>query len=292
MTLADPRTLYASPPFDNQESIAMPGASEKMNPAPDHGESGYAGSGKLKGLVALVTGGDSGIGRAVCIAYAKEGADVVVAGFSNAEDGEKTKTLCEAAGVRASYEQADVRDPAACRDLIDRVVKSHGGLDVLVNNAAYQETRATLDEMEDELFDRVMKTNVYGPFYLSKAALPHLKPGASIITTTSIQGYDPMAELLPYATTKAAMNAMTKALAKLAIKSGVRVNAVAPGPVWTPFIPGSMPLEQVEKFGSSTLFERPAQPVELAPLYVWLASHEASYVTGEVYGATGGMSPV
>jgi len=290
--LADPRTLYATPPFDDQKAIGMPGAAEKMNPAPDHGERGYVGSGKLKGRVALVTGGDSGIGRAVCIAYAKEGANVVVAGFSNPEDGEKTRALCESAGVKASYEQADVQDPAACRDLIDRVIGSLGGLDVLVNNAAYQETRETLDEMEDELFDRIMKTNVYGPFYLSKAALPHLKPGASIITTTSIQGYDPSAALLPYATTKAAMNGMTKALAKLAIKSGVRVNAVAPGPVWTPFIPGSMPLEQVRQFGSSTLFERPAQPIELAPLYVWLASPEASYVTGEVYGATGGKSPV
>ena len=263
-----------------------------MDPTPDHGESGYVGGGKLKGMVALVTGGDSGIGRAVCIAYAKEGATVVVAGYSNPEDGEATRALCEAAGVKAAYERADVRDAAACRDLIERVVKSHGRLDVLVNNAAYQETRETLDEMEDELFDRIMKTNVYGPFYLSKAALPHLKPGASIITTTSIQGTDPSAELLPYATTKAAMNGMTKALAKLAIKQGVRVNAVAPGPVWTPFIPGSMPADQVKQFGSSTLFERPAQPVELAPLYVWLASPEASYVTGEVYGATGGLTPV
>ena len=291
-TLVDPRSKHAQPPFKDQGTAEMPAPTSAMDPAPDHGESRYVGSGKLKGMVAIVTGGDSGIGRAVCIAYAKEGADVVVAGHSNPEDGESTASICEAAGVKAKYMQADLREAAQCRKLIEDTVAAFGRLDVLVNNAAYQETRETLDDMDDELFDRVLKTNLYGPFWLSKAALPHMKPGGSIINTTSIQGYDPSAMLLPYATTKAALNGMTKALAKLAIEHGVRVNAVAPGPVWTPFIPGSMPADKVKTFGSSTLFGRPAQPVELAPPYVWLASPEASYVTGEIYGVTGGMAQV
>ncbi len=287
----DPRHAYAQPPYPNQKPFEMPGSTEKMDPKPDHGESSYVGHDKLAGRIALVTGGDSGIGRAVCLAYAREGATVVVNYLSEDQDARATVELCKTAGVEATAIKADLREESECQRLVKEVVDAHGRIDILVNNAAYQEIRETLDEMESALFDRIMKTNVYGPFYLTKAAAPHMKPGASIVNTVSIQGYNPTDVLLPYATTKSALTGMTKALAKLLIKDGIRVNAVAPGPVWTPFIPGSMPADKIENFGSSTEFGRPAQPVELAPLYVWLASAEASYVTAEVYGATGGKSP-
>ncbi len=290
--LPDPRTAYAVPPFKNQKPIEMPGRTDQMNPAPDHGEDSYIGSGRLAGLNAIVTGGDSGIGRAVAIAYAKEGANVVVSYLSESGDAAETVRHVEAAGGKALAVGGDLREEAACDRLIEQSVAKLGGIDILVNNAAYQETRDTIEEMSTELFDRIFKTNVYAPFWLSRAAMKHLPTGGSIINTVSIQGYDPSPMLLPYATTKSALIGMTKAMAKLAIESGVRVNAVAPGPVWTPLIPGSMPPDKFQQFGADTLFQRPAQPVELSPLYVWLASPAASYVTGEVYGATGGKTPV
>ena len=290
--MQDPRTRFPQPPYENQQTFEMPGSTEKMDPRPDHGESSYTGSGKLKGYRALITGGDSGIGRAVAVCYAKEGADVVLNGLSEAGDLEAAAASCRAEGVQVETVLGDLREEAFCRELVETAVSKLGGLDVLVNNAAYQETRDSLQGFESELFDRILKTNVYAPFWLSKAALPRIGAGGSIINTTSIQGFDPTPSLLPYATSKSALLGMTKALAGLAIERGVRVNSVAPGPVWTPFIPGSMEASQVKTFGSSTAFGRPAQPVEMAPMYVWLASADASYVTGETFGGTGGKMPL
>ena len=290
--LVDPRTAYAQPPFDDQQAIEMPGQTSQMSPAPDHGEESYRGTGKLQGLNALITGADSGIGRAIALCYAREGANVAINFLSETDDAEQTAQLVRDAGGKAAVLPGDLRDESACESLVKQTVDQLGGLDILINNAAYQETRESLEEFSTELFDRIMKTNVYGTFWLTRAAVSHLPPGGSIINTVSIQGYDPTPILLPYATTKSALLGMTKGLARLVIEQGVRVNAVAPGPVWTPLIPGSMPKDKFKEFGGNTVFKRPAQPVELAPLYVWLASPEASYVTGEVFGCTGGRSPV
>lgn len=290
--LVDPRTQYATPPFSKQAPLDMPGSTADMSPEPDHGEESYRGSGKLSRLTAVITGGDSGIGRAVAICYAREGANVVINYLSETADANDTASVIQESGGEAIAVEGDLRDENFCEQLIATAVDQFGGLDLLINNAAYQETRDDIDEFSTELFDRIFKTNVYATFWLSRAALSHLPPGGSIINTASIQGYNPSPQLLPYAATKSALLGMTKGLAKLAIEKGVRVNAVAPGPVWTPLIPGSMPQDLYEQFGKNTLFERTAQPIELAPLFVWLASPEASYVTGEVFGATGGRPPV
>ncbi|WP_253155514.1 SDR family oxidoreductase [Stieleria tagensis] len=263
-----------------------------MNPQPDHGEQSYRGSGKLSGLSALITGGDSGIGRAVAIAYAREGANVAINYLSENDDAQETAQLVRDAGVKAAVIPGDLRDEAFCEQLIEESVDQLGAIDILVNNAAYQDTREEIDDWSTEMFDRIFKTNVYATFWLCRAAMNRLTAGGSIINTASIQGYNPSPYLLPYSATKSALLGMTKGLAKLAIEHGVRVNAVAPGPVWTPLIPGSMPKENIQNFGADTLFERPAQPAELAPLYVWLASPEASYVTAEVFGCTGGKTPL
>lgn len=292
VTLVDPRKCYASPPFDKQQTFDMPGSTSDMRPTPDHGEKCYQGSGKLKGLSALITGGDSGIGRAIAICYAREGANVAINYLSEDDDANRTAEVAKEAGGKVAVIGGDLREESFCKDLVDQTREELGGIDILVNNAAYQETAEEMNGFSSELFDRIFKTNVYAPFWLSKAAMKHLPPGGSIINTASIQGYNPSPFLLPYATTKSAILGMTKGLAKLAMEDGIRVNAVAPGPVWTPFIPGSMPADKFMQFGESTVFGRPAQPIELAPLYVWLASPEASYVTGEVFGCTGGMSPV
>jgi len=292
VTLVDPRTAFAKPPFSKQKPMKMPGSTSEMNPTPDHGEDSYVGSGKLKGLNAIITGADSGIGRAIAIAYAREGANVVINYLSEDADAEQTRSLVDDAGVKAVVIRGDLREEAFCEQLIDQSIKELGSLEILINNAAYQQTEQAIEDFTTEVFDRIFKTNVYAPFFLCRAAMKHLPPGGSIINTVSIQGYNPSAMLLPYATTKSALIGMTKAIAKLAIEHGIRVNAVAPGPVWTPFIPGSMPKEKYEDLGKDTLFGRPAQPAELAPMYVWLASPEASYVTAEVYGCTGGLTPV
>lgn len=292
IALVDPRTRFAQPPFKNQQKFSLPGSTEQMDPAPDHGESWYQGSGKLKGLNALITGADSGIGRATAIAFAREGANVAISYLSEDGDATKTAELVQQAGGRAVKIPGDLQDEAFCEEVITRTVRDLGGIDILINNAAHQEVRDHLEDFSTELFDRIFKTNVYANFWLSRSAIQHLPPGGSIINTVSIQGYTPSDHLLPYSASKSALLGMTKGLAKLAIQHGVRVNAVAPGPVWTPLIPGSMPQEKVEKFGQNTVFERPAQPAELAPLYVWLASPDASYVTGEVFSATGGRTPV
>jgi len=259
-----------------------------MNPRPDHGEGTYRGHGRLQGKATIVTGGDSGIGRAVAIAFAREGADVLVSYLSEDEDAKETARLVEEAGRKAVLVPGDVRDAAHCRALLDRAIQTFGKLDVLVNNAAYQMIHPTLEEISDEEFRCTFETNVFSMFYLVKAALPHLKPGASIINTTSINRDKPRPTLIPYAATKAAIANMTGSMAKLLGERGIRVNCVAPGPIWTPLIPSTMPDDDVTSFGSNTPLGRPGQPAELAPVYVLLASDESSYVSGAIVPVTGG----
>jgi hypothetical protein len=261
-----------------------------MEPPPDHGEQSYAGFGRLTERKALITGGDSGIGRAVAIAYAREGADVAINFLpAEQEDAQDVISLIEAAGTRGFALPGDVSDEAFCRELIASAAEKLGGLDILVINAGRQQTRPSVDQVSSEDFDKTMKTNLYALHWLAQAAVPHLPPGASVITTASIQAYEPSSHLLDYATTKAGIVAYTKALSQQLIKKGIRVNAVAPGPFWTPLQPsGGQPQDKVETFGQQSVFGRPGQPVELAPVYVLLASQEGSYITGEVFGVTGG----
>lgn len=290
--LVDPRERFPRPPFA-QLKMTAPGSEAKMHPHPDHGEESYTGSGKLLGRAALITGGDSGIGRAIALCYAKEGADILFTCLPEEKaDADETVRLVEATGRRAVALPGDIRQKAFCEHLVEQTVSTFSRLDILVNNAAFQRTCDKLEDFTEEDFDATFRTNVYGTFFMSQAAIPKIKPGGSVINTVSIQGYDPSENLLPYASTKAALINMTKTLAALAIKSGVRVNAVAPGPVWTPLIPATLPLTQTVMFGKQSAFGRPAQPVEQAVIYVFLASDDASYVTGEIYGATGGRSPV
>lgn len=288
-TLQDPRHQYPAPPFPRQPQ-RPPGLAGKMEPPPDHGEQSYAGFGRLTDRRALITGGDSGIGRAVAIAYAREGADVAINFLpSEKEDAQDVISLVEAAGTRGFALEGDVSDESFCRELIASAVDKLGGLDILVINAGRQQTRPSIDKVTSEDFDKTMKTNLYALHWLAQAAVPHLPPGASVITTASIQAYEPSSSLLDYATTKAGIVAYTKALAEQLIKKGIRVNAVAPGPFWTPLQPsGGQTQEKVETFGQQSAFGRPGQPVELAPVYVLLASQEGSYITGEVFGVTGG----
>jgi NAD(P)-dependent dehydrogenase (short-subunit alcohol dehydrogenase family) len=286
----DPRQQYAKPPLPKQ-SQEPPGSSEQMDPKPDYGETTYEGTNRLTDRVALITGADSGIGRAVALAFAREGADVLISYLEEEEDAREAERLVREAGRKAIRLPGDIRDESHCLQMVERAFHDFGKLDILVNNAAFQMTQSNIEDFSSEQFERAYRTNVFAMFYLCKAALPRMQAGASIVNTASIQGYNPSDMLLDYASTKSAIVGFTKALAKLAGKRGVRVNAVAPGPVWTPLIPSTMSKEKVEQFGKGTVFGRPAQPAELAPLYVFLASQEASYVTGEVYGATGGHTP-
>jgi NAD(P)-dependent dehydrogenase (short-subunit alcohol dehydrogenase family) len=286
----DPRHQYAQPPQPKQ-SQQPPGLSNDMEPRPDHGEKTYKGTKRLTDRVALITGADSGIGRAVALAFAREGADVLVSYLNEDEDARETERLVRDAGRKAVLLPGDIQDEEHCRKMVERAFDDFGKLDILVNNAAYQMSQQNLEEFSSEQFEHVFRTNIFAMFYLCKAALPRMKAGSSIINTTSIQGFQPSEYLLDYASTKSAIIEFTKALAQMAAKQGVRVNAVAPGPVWTPLIPSTMPEEKVKNFGKNTLFGRPAQPAELASIYVFLASQEASYVTAEVYGATGGRTP-
>lgn len=286
----NPKTAEAQPPFP-QPQQPYPGYEDKMSPKADHGEASYKGTGKLQGYGTLITGADSGIGRAVALAFAREGADVVISYLSEDRDARETKRLVEEAGRKAIVARGDIQDEATCRKLVDQAMEEFGRIDVLVNNAAFQTAIEKLEDYTAEHIDRCYRTNVFAMFYLAKAAVPHMKAGASIINTTSIQAYDPSPNLLDYASTKSAIIGFTKALSKLVAPQGIRVNAVAPGPVWTPLIPSTMSEEKTKKFGDNTLFERPAQPGELAPVYVLLASNAASYITGEVYGLTGGRTP-
>lgn len=287
----DPRSKYPAPVFPAQQQD-IPGSEREMEPTADHGEDSYRGNKRLAGAVALITGGDSGIGRAVALAYAREGANIVFTYLDEDEDARTTEQLVRDCGMEVLAIRMNQSDRGACEETVDKCLERFGRLDILVNNAAFQKTYESLDEIPDEDLDYTFRTNIESFFYFSRYALQHIAPGGSIINTTSIQAYSPSANLAPYAATKAAIANFTLSLAEEAIKKGVRVNGVAPGPVWTPLIPSTMPQEKVQKFGGNTLFERPAQPAELAPLYVFLASDEASYVTGEIYGATGGRKQV
>ena len=265
-----------------------PGYERAMSPAPDHGEQSYRGSGRLTGKVALVTGGDSGIGRAVALAFAREGADVVISYLDEHEDARGAARSVEEAGRRALTIAGDITSDAHCRTLVERTIRELGRIDVLVNNAAFQRTHEDIGDFTSEELDRTFRTNIYAMFWLCQAALPHLPRGGTIINVASIQAYDPSPTLLAYASTKGAIVTFSKALAKQAIERGVRVNVVAPGPVWTPLIPSTMPDESLEKFGADTPIGRAAQPAELAPAFVFLASEDSRYITGEVIGVTGG----
>jgi NAD(P)-dependent dehydrogenase (short-subunit alcohol dehydrogenase family) len=265
-----------------------PGTQSAMEPRPDCGEESYQGHGRLAGKRALITGGDSGIGRAVAIAFAREGADVLISYLDEHEDAADTARYVEQAGRRAVVVAGDVSDPQHCRDLVDRAVADLGGLDVLVSNAAYQMTRESLEEIPDEEWDHTLATNLSAMFHLCKAAVPHMEPGSTIIGSSSVNSDNPSPTLAPYAATKAAIANFCASLAQLLGERGIRVNSVAPGPIWTPLIPSTMPPEKVEQFGGNTPLGRPGQPVELAPVYVMLASDEASYVSGARIAVTGG----
>jgi NAD(P)-dependent dehydrogenase (short-subunit alcohol dehydrogenase family) len=287
----DPKSQGPKPEYP-QDKTPYPGTDKQMSPKPDHGEESYKGLGRLAGKTALITGGDSGIGRAVTIAFAREGADVSISYLPEEEnDGRETVKWVDLAGRKPLALPGDIRDERHCSQMIEQVFDKFGKLDLLVNNAGFQSTHDRIEEFSTEEFDRTFKTNVYAMFWLCRAALPRMEKGGVIINTASIQAFDPSPNLLAYAPTKAAIVNFTKALSQIAMKRGVRVNAVAPGPVWTPLIPSTMPDQKVKNFGKDTSFERAAQPVELAPLYVFLASNEARFVTGEVYGATGGQTP-
>ena len=275
------------PPQPKQKQ-EMPGETSKMQPTPDHGEESYRGSGRLEGCKAIITGADSGIGRAVAIAFAREGADVLFAYYEEDADAEETADWIRRAGRKAIPVRADIKDPKQCENLIAQAVEELGGLDILVNNAAHQASITSIEDITDEEWDVTFRTNVYSMFYLCRAAIRHMKPGGSIINTSSINAKSPTPELLAYATTKGAIANFTAGLADLVAEKGIRVNAVAPGPIWTPLIPSTMPSERVEKFGSNTPLGRAGQPAELAPIYVMLASQESSYVTGALVPVTGG----
>jgi NAD(P)-dependent dehydrogenase (short-subunit alcohol dehydrogenase family) len=283
----DPKEAGAKPPFKPQQQ-EPPGQTREMDPRPDHGEHSYRGNGKLESRAALITGADSGIGRAVAIAFAREGADVLISYLEEHDDAKETARWVEQAGKKAVLMAGDVADPAHCRALVARAVKEFGRLDVLVNNAAYQMTFQSLDEISEQEWDKTFRTNIYSMFYLAKAAAPHLKPGSAIVNTSSINAKSPNPHLLPYATTKGAIANFTAGLAQLLAKQGIRVNCVAPGPIWTPLIPSTMAGESVEKFGKNTPLERPGQPAEVAPAYVLLASNDGSYITGAMIPVTGG----
>jgi NAD(P)-dependent dehydrogenase (short-subunit alcohol dehydrogenase family) len=289
VTPQDPRSKYPRPPFKGQ-SQPWPGLARDMDPPPDHGETSYKGSGRLAGRKALITGGDSGMGRAAAIAYAREGADVAINYFPTEEpDAREVVALIEKAGRKAVAIPGDLRDEDFCKRLVADAVAGLGGIDILVCNAARQQAFPSILDVSSEEFDATMKTNIYAPFWIIKAALPHLKPGSVIIGTTSEQAYDPTPDLYAYAQTKAATMNYVKSLAKQLAEKGIRVNGVAPGPIWTPLqVSGGASQEKLKQFGNQTPFGRPGQPAELAGIYVQLAAEEGSFTTGHVYGAAGG----
>ncbi len=276
------------PPQPRQEQ-EPPGFTSQMKPVPDHGERSYEGSGRLEGKVALITGGDSGIGKAVAIAFAREGADILISYLNEDDDARDTAKWIEEAGRRTILVSGDITSEDHCADLVERAVGELGRLDILVNNAAFQRTYADIADISAEEWDKTFRTNIYAPFFLSKAAIPHMQPGSAIINTTSIQSRQPSSHLLAYASTKGSVSNFTAGLAEMVADKGIRVNAVAPGPIWTPLIPSTMPVEKTEKFGAQTLLERAGQPAELAGAYVLLASELGSYMTGAVIPVTGGQ---
>ncbi|NEI25492.1 SDR family oxidoreductase [Rhizobium ruizarguesonis] len=280
-------TNYPTPPFPSQKQ-PMPGFTAQMDPIPDHGEESYRGADRLKGKRAIITGGDSGIGRAVAIAYAREGADLVISYLDEDEDADETKRLVEQAGRKAVLVSGDIQDPAHCRQIVETAVKELGGIDILVNNAAHQVSFKSIDEISDEEWELTFKVNIHSMFYLTKAAVAHMKPGSAIINTASINSDSPNPTLLAYATTKGAIQNFTAGLAQLLAEKGIRANAVAPGPIWTPLIPSTLPEESVSNFGKQVPMKRPGQPAELATAYVMLADPLSSYVSGTTIAVTGG----
>lgn len=288
-SMRDPTKQYPRPPFEAQPQPA-PGMAKQMKPRPDHGEDSYVGFGRLKGRKALITGGDSGIGRAVAIAFAREGADLTLNYLPEEQpDADEVLELVRASGVQVYAQPGDIKDEAFCKELVDTAAKEMGGLDIVVNVAGKQSYQESIMDITTKQFDETFKTNVYALFWICKAAIPHLPPGATIINTASIQAYDQSPILGDYAPTKSAIVGLTKVLAKQLADRGIRVNAVAPGPIWTPLQPsGGQPQEKVKEFGKNVPLGRPGQPAEVAPIYVLLASQESSFVTGEIYGVTGG----
>lgn len=278
---------YPEPPYPSQRQ-SMPGSTDKMTPRPDHGEHRYKGSGKLTGKVAIITGGDSGIGRAVAIAYAREGADLLIAYLNEDEDAQQVKTLVEAEGRKAVLVAGDISQPDHCRKLVDRAVKELGGIDILVNNAAHQATFNDIGDISDEEWQTTFAVNIHAMFYLTKAAVPHMKPGSAIINTASVNSDMPNPILLAYATTKGAIQNFTGGLAQMLADKGIRANAVAPGPIWTPLIPSTMPEDSVKNFGKQVPLGRAGQPAELATAYVMLADPLSSYTSGTTVAVTGG----
>jgi NAD(P)-dependent dehydrogenase (short-subunit alcohol dehydrogenase family) len=285
----NPMEKGAKPPLPEQQQD-VPGLESEMDPKPDYGESSYRGSGKLEGKAALITGGDSGIGRAVALAFAREGADILISYLNEESDAQETVRIVQKEGRKCIAVAGDIQEESQCKNLVERAVSEFGKVDILVNNAAFQMTRKSLEEISSEEFDRTFKTNIYATFYLSKAAVPYMPKGGSIINTSSINAATPNPTLLPYAATKAAIANFTGGLAQLLIEKGIRVNAVGAGPVWTPLIPSTMPTEKVKQFGEKeSPMKRPAQPSELAPLYVLLASeNDSSYISGAYLPVTGG----
>jgi NAD(P)-dependent dehydrogenase (short-subunit alcohol dehydrogenase family) len=278
---------HPKPPFPSQKQ-PMPGLTNKMDPVPDHGERSYRGSGRLKGKRAIITGGDSGIGRAVAIAFAREGADLVVSYLNEEEDAAETKRIVEAANRKIVLVPGDIQHSSHCRAIIETALSELGGIDILVNNAAHQASFKNIEDINDEEWELTFKVNIHAMFYLTKAAVQHMKPGSAIINTASINADAPNPTLLAYATTKGAIQNFTAGLAQLLADKGIRANAVAPGPVWTPLIPSTLPEDAVTKFGEQVPMKRPAQPAELATAYVMLADPLSSYVSGSTIAVTGG----
>lgn len=290
-TIDNPVDKYPQPPYPPQEQ-SMPGSEQQMNPKPDHGETSYKGSGKLTGCKAIITGADSGIGKSVAIAFAREGADVLISYLNEEEDARETKKYVEEAGRKAVLMPGDISNEAHCKNIVERAIKEFGQIDILVNNAAYQMQHKSLQEISSEELDYTFRTNVYAMFWLCKAAEPYMKPGSSVINTTSVNAYTPNQTLIPYTVTKAAIQNFTATLAQLWAGKGIRVNCVAPGPIWTPLIPGSFPADHIKEFGQKTPLKRAGQPAEVAPAFVLLASKEASYIAGATIQVTGGMPTI
>jgi len=287
----NPLEMHPTPPFEGQQQ-EEPGLEAPMDPKADHGEESYKGSGKLVGKKTIITGGDSGIGRAVAIAFAREGADVLISYLNEHEDARETAKYIEAAGRKAILVAGDISDEAHCKYIIQKAVEEFGQIDVLVNNAAFQMSRDTLQDISSEEWDKTFKTNIYPLFYLCKEAEQHLKPGSTVVNTTSVNAYKAPPQLIPYSATKAAIQNFTASLAQLWAEKGIRVNCVAPGPIWTPLIPATMPPEKVESFGQDVPLKRAGQPVELAPAFVLLASQDSSYMTGSTVQVTGGYPTI
>jgi len=289
--MQNPVDKYPQPPYP-QDKQDVPGTETEMTPKADHGEESYKGSGKLAGRKAIITGGDSGIGRAVAIAFAREGADVLIAYLNEDEDAKETAKYIEQAGQKAVLMPGDIRDEEHCKQIVNRAVEEFGQLDILVNNAAYQMSHESLQELTTEELDRTFRTNIFAMFYLCKAAEPHLKPGSTVVNTTSVNAYKPSPGLVAYAATKGAIQNFTASMGQLWAEKGIRVNCVAPGPIWTPLIPSTMPAEKVKSFGQDVPLKRAGQPAELAAAYVLLASNDSSYMTGSTIQVTGGTPTI